>query len=349
MAQQVTMEAIALRSGVSLSTVSLVLRDKPGINADTRRRVLDAAKALGYQRRYLTEPQRPEAITHIGLVMKSRANDIPQANQFYSHVIAGIEATCRKQHVNLLYATIPVDEDNHPVELPRLFFDANVDGVLLVGAFADETVTRVAQEKSIPLVLVDAYAPTHAYDSVISDNARGAYEAVRYLIGRGHRQIGLVGSLPDAYPSINDRRAGYLQALRDHKLPNTYFADSHWQADQAFEATLTLLRRHPEMTAIFGCNDESAIAAMRAAQTLGRRIPDDLSVIGFDDIDLARHVVPPLTTMQVDKLSMGRMAVQLLASRVELPESGTVTTLLRPRLIERESVRTLRTAEQLPA
>jgi LacI family transcriptional regulator len=338
MSNSVTMEAVAQMSGVSLSTVSLVLRDKPGINADTRRRVLDAARTLGYQRKYVTDPTRNEQMTHIGLVMKSRVYDLPQANLFYSHVIAGIEAACRKQHVNLLYATIPVDEDYHPIELPRLFFDSHIDGVLLMGAFADETVTKVVREKSIPMVLVDAYAPTQSYDSVVSDNVRGAFEAVQHLIQRGHRHIGLVGSLPPTYPSIDDRRAGYLQALQAHGIAETYFADCHWYVDEAYKAALRLLQQQPQITAIFGCNDESAIGALRAAQQLGRRIPDDLSLVGFDDIDLAKHVVPPLTTMQVDKVTMGRLAVQLLATRIETPEAATITNMIRPRLIERQSV-----------
>lgn len=338
MAQQATMEAVAQLSGVSLSTVSLVLRDKPGINSETRKRVLEAAKAIGYQRKYLTDRQAAQALTHIGLVMKARETDAPQANQFYSHVMAGIEATCRKQHINLLYATIPVDENNHPTELPRLFSDAQVDGVLLVGAFADETLTKVSSEKSLPLVLVDAYAPNHAYDSVVSDNVRGAYEAVSYLIQHGHRYIALVGSLPNAYPSIDGRRTGYLQALQAHGITDTYFADSHWIIDEAFEATQALLRQHPQITAIFGCNDDSALGAMRAVHLAGRSVPNDMSIIGFDDIDLARHVIPTLTTMNVDKVLMGRLAVQLLANRVETPEASTVTTIIRPRLIERHSV-----------
>jgi len=100
-----------------------------------------------------------------------------------------------------------------------------------------------------------------------------------------------------------------------------------------------LLRQYPKITAVFGCNDEVAIAAMRAAQALNRRLPDDLSVIGFDDISLAEHVVPPLTTMQVDKIGMGQLAVQTLLRRAEMPETASTTTAIRPRLVERQSVR----------
>jgi LacI family transcriptional regulator len=98
------------------------------------------------------------------------------------------------------------------------------------------------------------------------------------------------------------------------------------------------LEQHPQITALFACNDHTAIAALRAAQAIGRRVPEDLAVIGFDDIDLAQHVVPALTTMHVDKVTMGRLAVQMLKYRLAHPESDQVTTVLRPRLVERESV-----------
>ena len=338
MAHQVTMEAIAELSGVSISTVSLVLRDKPGINAETRKRVIETARRLGYQRKYLTEIQRPQELAQIGLVMKCLEEHSAQVNQFYSHVIASIEAACRKIHVNLLYATIPVDADNHPLALPRLFSDTQIDGVLLVGAFADSTVTQAVTEKAIPMVLVDAYAPLPAYDAIVSDNLDGAYEAVTYLIAHQHRHIGLIGTIPNAYPSINDRRAGYFKALVDHGISETYVGDSMLQSDACFAATLRLLQHHPEITAIFAANDESAISAMRAARMLGRDIPGDLSIIGFDDVDLAQHVTPTLTTMQIDKITMGRLAVQMLVNRVDYPTASRITTVIRPRLIERQSV-----------
>jgi len=209
----------------------------------------------------------------------------------------------------------------------------------LVGAFVDTTITRLMQRRATPTVLVDAYAAENSYDSVVSDNFRGAYQAVAYLIQSGHRQIAVVGSLPNAYPSIEERRRGYLQALHDYGIADRYLADSHLTPPEAAAAAVDVLRTHPHISALFCCNDMTAIGVMQAVNAIGRRLPDDLSVIGFDDIDLAAHVHPALTTMQIDKVSMGRLAVQLLANRVAFPASGCVTTVMRPKLIERQSVR----------
>lgn len=336
-----TMGDIARQSGVSLATVSLVLRDKPGINGDTRQRVINVARTLGYRKRPQMSLVAAKSVRQVGLLNKARPEDQPQNNQFYLPVVAGIEAACRRQQINLLYATVPVDADNHPQELPRMLLEDDLDGMLLVGAFVDSTIERLMDRRTTPMVLVDAYATNNVYDSVVSDNFGGSYEAVSYLIAHGHRHIGLVGSLPNAYPSIEERRRGYLQALQAHGITQRYLADSHIPSLEAVTAAISLLRRFPHITALFCCNDHMAIAVMQAAHSLGRAVPDDLSIIGFDNIDLAEHVTPALTTMHVDKFSMGRLAVQLLANQAEFPAAGCVTAVIRPTLVVRASVRSV--------
>lgn len=340
--ERATMAEIAERSGVSLSTVSLVLRDKAGVGAETRQRVLEVARELGYV------PRRPAAtlapaISTVGLVLKADPDSLPAANKFYSHVVAGIEMACRRHQVNLLYATMTVDEDSRPVELPRLLVDdGSADGLLILGAYLDEALMRLVERRATPLVLVDSYAVVDRYDSVLSDNFAGAYQAVTHLVERGHRHIALVGGHPQAYPSIQERQAGYQRALKDHGIADRYLAECHIvDTAEIVEATARLLHDSPQVTALFGVNDDVAITAMDAARELGRRLPDDLSVAGYDDIDVAECLTPSLTTMQVDKLGMGRLAVQLLINRIEHPEANLVRAAIRPRLVVRNSVRDL--------
>ena len=336
------MSDIATKCGVSISTVSLALRNNPSIPLETRQNVLSIAQELGYRPRSSKHLSHSSSVSlhNLGLIIKSEPGIAPRANPFYSHVLAGIEEACRQKEINLLYATLPVDENNHPVEVPRLLLEESTGGLLLVGTFLDNTLALVLEQKAVPIVLVDAYALSDWYDAVVSDNVRGAYQAVSYLIRRGHRHIGLIGSCPDGYPSVRERRQGYLQALKDNGLTDTYIADCALNKEAAFEATTALLNQNPCITAMFGCNDEVALAAMRAAQALGRQVPEEFSVIGFDDIDLAQHVTPSLTTMHVDKAGMGRMAVQLLINRVEHPDAEPVTSVIHPRLIERDSIST---------
>lgn len=339
--RRVTMTDVAEASGVSAATVSLALRNKPGIPDETRRRVLNTADSLGYRYKAGTTGTAHHELQSLGLVVKSEYDSSPTTNPFYSLILAGIEDACRQKKINLLYATLPVDENNRPIEIPRLLQEVNTGGLLVVGAYVDDRMEQTLQQVGLPMVLVDGYAYADHYDSVVSDNFRGGVQAVRYLIERGHHHIGMIGSRPDGYPSLVERRQGYVHALQSHGIQTPYFADCLLDAESVQAATIALLEQSPEITALFGCNDETVIQAIRAAKTVGRTVPDDLSVVGFDDIAIAQHVTPALTTMHVDKVTMGRLAVQLLIHRIEFPDTDPVTTVLRPQLIERQSVRTV--------
>lgn len=337
----VKLSDIARESGVSISTVSLVLRNKPGIPAETRQRVMNVARGLGYRpKRSNTRAAASSQLHNFGLVLKSDSDTSPQANPFYSHVLAGIEDACRRRNINLLYATLQVDAENRPVDIPRILVDETIDGMLLVGLFLDKGLNAVLEQIASPVVLVDAYALEGKFDAVLTDNVQGAEQAVDYLIEHGHRKIAMVGGHQNFFPSICERHQGYQRALQAHGIQEVYFADSQSLfGEEVLPVVTQLLQQHPDITALFGCNDDFALAAMRAAQALGRRIPEDLSVIGFDNIDVAKHVTPALTTMHVDKAAMGWLAVQLLVNRIENPESDPVTSLLRTRLVVRDSVR----------
>ena len=334
--EKVTISDIARKSGVSPATVSLALRNKPGVGEETRRRIFEDAKALGY----LGVSIQTEAYANIGtigLIIKLNVADDILTNNFYTPVLTGIEATCRMENINLLYAHLLVDQDNQPLEAPQLLREQQARGLLFLGTFLNQPTLNILQQRNIPIVLVDAYAIDDQFDSVISDNEAGAYEATRYLIDHGHCNIAIVGSLPQTYPSILGRRTGYLNAMQAHEL-SPQFVDCHLDGGEAAVTATQFLQENPEVTALFCCNDEIAISVMNAAKTLGKRVPEDLSIIGYDDIGLAQHVTPSLTTMHVDKRGMGRLATQLLLNRIRFPQMGRVQTVVRPYLVERNSV-----------
>lgn len=337
---KVTIHDIARDSGVSPATVSLALRDKPGISQETRQRVMDTAQRLGYIPKASWPATIHTEIHSIGLLLKTRADDVLATNQFYAPVLAGIEATCRQRHINLFYAHLPVDEENNLLEPPRLLKQPEAAGLLLVGAHLNNAMLAVFHRQNMPVVLVDAYADGDPFDAVVTDNVTGAYQATTHLIENGHRHIALVGSHPHTYPSIEERREGYRRAMNTHQL-QPHFVDSPLMADTAVPTALSYLHQHPEVTAIFAANDEIAVALIHALQAEGKHVPDDLSIIGFDNIFLAQHTTPTLTTMRVDKIGMGRLAAQLLFNRIEFPAAGAVCTIIRPSLIQRQSVKRL--------
>jgi DNA-binding LacI/PurR family transcriptional regulator len=341
MAKRITLNDIAVRCGVSASTVSLALRSRPGLPEETRKRVQEAAKALGYD--VASKTMAPARVSQIGVLMRMYEGQPMQAEVFYSHVLAGIESACRRHSINLLYAHVPVLPGNRCLEIPSLLESGHMDGLLLVGVYVDDALRSALQQKSLPTVVVNAYQAVEVYDSILSPNYGASYSAVQYLIRKGHRHIGMIGSPVGTHPGLDQRRLAYLHALRDHDIPDSYFVGcfSHTSddaVDEITQVTSDLLRDHPQITALFGCNDQRAIHAMLAARALGRRLPEELSVIGHDDIDAARVVTPPLTTMRVDKSSMGQLAVRVLMQRVQDPSFPPIQSIVPVTLIERGSV-----------
>jgi LacI family transcriptional regulator len=240
----------------------------------------------------------------------------------------------------LLFATLPVDEDNSPVKVPQLLYNENVDGLLMVGTFIDETFTSIPARRIPPIVLVDGYSNSESYDTVTSDNFRAAYQAVSYLIKKGHRDIGLVGSEADSYPSLRERRNGYLRAMKENNLDQVYIANFNINRSKGYDETIALLQEFPHITALFCVNDDVGSHAIRALKALGKRVPGDVSIIGYDDTYIALNTHPALSTMHVDTLAMGRTAVHLLSLRTENPESARMSLIIHPSLVERESVST---------
>jgi LacI family transcriptional regulator len=337
MSRKVNIRDIAQLCGVSMATVSLALNNKPGVSQSTRARILEIAGELGYPASPSPTQAKDRQLTTVGMVIKTDPDIIPQANPFYSKIIVGIEDVCRRDGINLLFSTLPVDKDNRPVEVPQLLFNESVDGLLLVGTFVDKTITSISSRRMPPIVLVDGYSDTESFDTVVSDNFRAAYQAVTYLIERGHRHIGLVGSEPNCYPSLKERRNGYLRALKDNQINHTYSADFNIINSHGYEETILLLQEHPEITALFCINDDVGSAAIRAVQDQGRCVPEDISIIGYDDTYIAVNTRPALTTMHVDTLAMGRAAVRLLSLRMDNPESARMTLTIHATLVERES------------
>ena len=336
--KKITIGEIAEISGVSISTVSLVLNQKPGISAETRARVLEIAEGLGYKIKPDPAPQPDTTLLNIGVVIKADADIFPQANPFYSKVLIGIEEVCRSKGINLLFSTLPVDENNRPLETPQMLRNNTADGFLMVGIFLDASLLIQQGLADKGIVLVDGYSSPEVFDNVVSDNFRAAYQAVEYLIHKGHQHIGLVGSDPGCYPSLKERRNGYLRALKENNINQTYFADLNINKSKGFQETINLLTINPQITALFCVNDDVGAAAIRAAQSLRLRIPEDISIIGYDDTYISQNTHPPLTTIHVDTLAMGRAAVHLLTLRKEYPQLSRMSLVIHPRLIERESV-----------
>lgn len=332
-----TLKEIAELAGVSIGTVSSALNDRPSVSPETRARVLDVAVSMGYAiKERQRSPVEPE-IGVIGLLVKHDVGLVWNANPFYSRVQLGVTNTCQRHNINLMVANMEVDPSNHPVSWPAMLNQQRINGLIMAGAFIDNTVQMIKRKSDIPIVLVDSYASNLACDSIVTDNIGGARQAVGHLLEHGHTRIALVGWNPFSPPSIHQRKQGYLDSLAEHGL-QPLIIETTLSRDGGYTASHLLFAQGMPATALFCCNDETALGAISAIRECGLNVPNDISVIGFDNIDLAAETRPALTTIHVHKSWMGSLGVQALIERLRNPEQPRITTILSTDLISRDTV-----------
>lgn len=301
-----TVRDIASRAGVSTGTVSRALKGQPGLTEETRQMVLDVAQDLGYDLGKL----RPVKARRVAFLL-NRLHASLSANAFYSPVLHGVEVACQQAGVALTYASVGPDDSIDDL-LKRLEADA-----LLCAGYFEPQVLRALAASGKPLVLIDHH---HAdLPSVNTDNETGGYLATRHLIISGRRRVAHIEG-PQTHFSLAQRRAGYLRALaeagrRDGALE--VLLDRVEQDAPVREVVQALLALPQPPDAIFAFNDSTALQAMTVLQEAGVRVPEEMAVAGFDDVEMASHARPPLTTVRVDKERLGAAGLELLiAGRV---------------------------------
>jgi LacI family transcriptional regulator len=342
---------VAQAAGVSLGTASRALNNKANVLSATRALVLKTAADLGYKLQIRLPTAVASKINTIGVVVKREPGGYARIDPFNYAVLCGVEDECKRLGLNLMYASVPVNDFSHATTWTPLLENDDIDGLVIIGVVFQESAVTARIPRSIPIVLVDAFAAGIECDRILTHNCQGAYDAVTYLIDQKHTRIGLVGSSiqESEHPSIRERRQGYLQALADHGIDQAYIADSLLQGESVYLATGELLQRSPEITAIFACNDDVACHVIRAVCDSGRRVPQDISVMGFDDKFVGDDTSVLLTTMQVSKELMGELAVRHLYEHALNRDRPPLTTIIGTRLVIRNTVTVLGNGQEASA
>jgi LacI family transcriptional regulator len=327
-----TIRDVAKLAGVSISTVSRVMNAPETVVPEKRRRVLEAIERLQYQ---------PNAFAR-GLIYKKSDTFgvmIPDIeNPYYAGLLRGIQDAAVKLNHSVIICNTDRDK-SRMLAYARNLFEKQADGII----FASDALFREFYDEMkrsrLPFVLVSTEAPEYDVPSVDIDNEQAACEAVRHLIGLGHREIGMISFPVGDTISGAPRLAGFRRALGEAGLArceaNVEFAAHRFE--DAYEAAERLLAKAPEITAIFAASDEFAMGAIAWARDHGRNVPENLSVVGFDNIRMAHMFIPRLTTIEQPVYQMGVRAVHKLH---ELVANGSVSELrerLPYRLIVRES------------
>lgn len=328
---KITIMDVAQESGVSYSTVSRVLNGFEHVKESTRQRVLEAAEQLGYVANLQARSLAGGRSQIIGLLVPTLDNG------YISEIIRGIdEELARSGYDLMLYTT----HRHHGKESRYVKAIANglTDGLILLVPMIPDAYLNELRQQNFPYVLIDQSETTGSSPIVDATNWQGAYDATKYLIELGHRDIGFITGLK-ALNSSGDRLEGYKAALNDFDIPFRLelIAEGDFFRESGQEATQVLLDRPIKPTAIFASNDLMAFGVMEAVRERGLSIPEDISVIGFDDIAHTLVTHPKLTTVHQPLDQMGRIAVQLLLEHIAEPERPSRRVTLATRLVIRDS------------
>lgn len=330
-----TMTDIATLAGVSQTTVSLVLNDALGarLSGQTRQRVLDAAKQLGY-RLIRREPERPSATTAtmIGVMVDEMSTD-----PWCAIALDGIR---EKAWEFGLTVSVAVTKGDAAMERAAhgQFLDQPILG-LIYGTIQTRQIAPSPAFAGLPTVLLNCHVADRSLPSIMPGEVLGGRTATERLIRAGHTRIGLIeGEV--WMDAMRDRLKGYRQALASHEIPfdTKLVRPGNWEPSAGYEQAYALMKLKDPPTAIFCANDLMALGCFEALKEMGKRIPEDVAVIGYDDREIAQFMRPALTTVLLPHFDMGVLAAEYLIDHAARPEKRPAQIKADCPLIERASV-----------
>ncbi len=330
----ISVRKLASIANVSTATVSMVLNNKPGIGADTRKRVLDIAKQYGY------EPAAESTALSSGgksvqLIMWNSHGLIIADNPFFTSITEGVIETCARHDCSLnivyVYASQDIASQLESIK------EKGSDGYLVMATEMSEEDLKWLKILDAPVVLLDGYFPGSGYDCVCINNLMAASAAVDYLFACGHRKIGYFHS--DIFSTnFIEREAGYWASL--HRHGEMTIPGEHMHLLKTLQDVMEIVSS-PDFVpadAYLVDADLLAVSVIKVLHDSGYRLPKDISLISIDDMPFSESLMPSLTTMRVDKKELGIAAVHRLIYRISNPKEKACVLMQSTSLIVRESV-----------
>lgn len=329
----ITAKELAAKLGLSPAAVSMALNNKPGVSTTTRRRVIEAARGLGYD--FSRRSAAPGGLMgQVCLAVYKRDGAVVGDTPFFADLTSGVSIGCKKAGYDLVIRYL-YDDD-----FPQQLYTSGSQGVILLATELDAPALSRLSRPGLPLVVLDAYFESFDHDYVLINNIQGAFQATSYLISKRRAQPGYLRS---SYPISNfeERADGFYKAIRasgmsTSKSPVHLLTPSQ---EGAYADMKALLAAGEDLAdCYFADNDLIALGAAAALKEAGYRIPEDVALVGFDDLPACACTDPPLTTVRVPARAMGETAVRRLAEILEGREQVSMKTEIRTELVRRKSV-----------
>ncbi|CQR53364.1 LacI family DNA-binding transcriptional regulator [Paenibacillus riograndensis] len=330
-----TIKDVAQKANVSIATVSRVLNNLTGYSDKTKQKVNQAIKELGYQ---------PNAIAR-GLINK-RTQTIgvmfPKVSSaFSSDLLHGIDEFAHDSN----YSVVVCNTDNdgkRTMKYLQLLREKQVDGIIFSSEVLSKEYYEVLESMKIPVVLVSSQTDFAKVPYVKVDDYQAVYDAIQFLISKGHRKIAMISGTKGDPIAGTPRVQGYRKALEANGIAfdSSRLVYGDFSFESGSRAMEALLRKAGEVTAVFAASDEMAIGALSSALKHGLNVPEDISIMGYDDLKPAQMVTPPLTTVRQPLYEMGKIASEKLIGMIETGEIAA-NRIMAHSIVERQTVRTL--------
>lgn len=330
-----TIKDVAQKANVSIATVSRVLHNLGGYSDKTKQKVDQAIKELKYQ---------PNAIAR-GLINK-RTQTIgvlfpDVSSSFSSDLLHGISEYVHEHNYSVIVCN--TDQDGkRTLKYLQLLREKQVDGIIFSSEVLKQEYYDMLESMNVPVVLVSSRTDYANVPYVKVDDYQAAYDAVYYLITKGHRSISMISGTKGDPIAGTPRVEGYRKALEAHGIAfdSRYLVYGDFSYDSGCRAMEVILRRTPEATAVFAASDEMAIGALSVVTKHGMNVPEDISIMGYDDLRLARMVNPPLTTVRQPLYDIGMLASEKLIGMIETGEPAE-SQICTHSIVERQTVRAI--------
>lgn len=339
--KRATIRDVATLAGVSISTVSRVLRDENSVREERRIRVKKAIKELDFTPNVAAQQMHGQKECTIGAIT-TRSSYQAFGNPYFPSVIGAIGSVTEERGYNLQIHSYS-DSMSEIRKTVRLFKSGQVNGFILLSSRVYDPLIVELMKNKIPFTLVGRVIENTIpdYDDIYwvnNDNIASSKGAVEYLIHKGHERIGIL-TAPDKYVVSQDRYIGYRQALvaNGKEYHSRYRAEAGYSYEDAKQAAELLVRNNPDMTAIFATDDLKGVAAIEKLTEMGIRIPEQIAVMGCDNFEISKIIRPSLTTINIPIHSLGVAAATMLIDLLEGREVEERHVIFETEMILRES------------
>lgn len=307
---KINIETVAEKAGVSIATVSRVLKDFPGVKEKTKTKVLKAVKELNYEINAVARNLRENKTNIIGIIIGN------VLSPFHSVIAKSVEDIANKNGYNLILCN---SDDNPEKELKylKVLKSNRVDGILLTSTCKNSDYINYLINSGTPIVLMNQLIDGVDCDAVIIDNENSAYNAVNYLISKGNRRIAIVVNSKRGITG-KGRLQGYLRALNENGIAKDDNLISYYDPEKIHEMNINLsielLEKHPD--AVFATNLDSTLGLIFASKELGLKVPENIEIVGFDDSIWFSILEYKVTTVRQPVYDIGATAAELLIKKI---------------------------------